>query len=85
MLRLIGWLFGFAMFLVGGGILVHGIGPVHHWVESIAQAAQSMSALLGTLAELALNAVLGIVAGALVLLAVSALRHLLRQRRVLRT
>jgi len=74
-----------AMFLVGGGILVHGIGPVHHWVESIAQAAQSMSALLGALAELALNAVIGIVAGALVLLAVSVLRHLLRQRRVLRT
>ena len=42
-----------AMFLVGGGILVHGIPPLHHLIEST-----------GMLASLALDAVAGIVAGA---------------------
>lgn len=46
-----------AMFLVGGGILVHGIGPLHHWVET--QAPGVLGALV--------NGLLGVVAGALVL------------------
>ncbi len=50
-----------AMFLVGGGILVHGIGPLHHWVEAHAPG------LLGALA----NGLLGVVAGALVLAVVT--------------
>ena len=57
-----------AMFLVGGGILVHGIGPLHHAIESFA-------AVLGTgaawLVSLLADAVVGIVAGALVLAVVS--------------
>ena len=77
-----------AMFLVGGGILVHGIGPVHHWVEAMAQGAESLPAtgsVLSVLTELVLNAVIGILAGALVLLAVSATQRLLRQWRIART
>jgi predicted DNA repair protein MutK len=49
-----------AMFLVGGGILVHGIPVLHHLVENA-----------GMLASLALDAVAGIVAGALALAGVT--------------
>jgi predicted DNA repair protein MutK len=49
-----------AMFLVGGGILVHGIPPLHHLVEST-----------GMIASLALNAIAGIVAGGLALAGVT--------------
>ncbi len=57
-----------AMFLVGGGILVHGIAPLHHAVEAWAQGAGPLAAaLLPTLAD----GVTGIVAGALVLAGVS--------------
>ena len=50
-----------AMFLVGGGILVHGIAPLHHWVESVG----------GSVTMALLNGGLGVVAGALVLGVVS--------------
>ncbi|KMM76769.1 membrane protein [Xanthomonas sp. NCPPB 1128] len=51
-----------AMFLVGGGILVHSIGPLHHAIEGIAP-----SGGLGSLVLAVGNALVGIVAGALVL------------------
>jgi predicted DNA repair protein MutK len=49
-----------AMFLVGGGILVHGIGPIHHWVQG------TLPTLGGwaTPAEMGVNAAVGIAAGA---------------------
>lgn len=56
-----------AMFMVGGGILSHGIAPLHHAIEHLAQAAGSLpggSAILGSL----LDALAGVVAGALALL-----------------
>ncbi|MDQ8036818.1 MAG: DUF808 domain-containing protein [Pedobacter sp.] len=56
-----------AMFMVGGGILVHGIAPLHHAVEHAA-------ALAGPLAGIAsaiLNGLLGVVAGAIVLAGVT--------------
>ena len=59
-----------AMFLVGGGILVHGIPPVAdllHHVEELARGAAALGGLLATLAMLLYNAVVGIAAGALVL------------------
>lgn len=52
-----------AMFLVGGGIVAHGIGPVHH---AIAQAAEAVGSF-GWLVSMLLNGLLGVVAGALVL------------------
>jgi predicted DNA repair protein MutK len=58
-----------AMFLVGGGILVHGIGPLHHLVQDVAAAAGEvdlLGGLLASLIEMGLNAVTGIVAGGLV-------------------
>jgi uncharacterized protein len=53
-----------AMFLVGGGILVHGIPPLHHWVEQ-----QAVPAAL-------LNCAAGFVAGAAALACVSLLQRL---------
>jgi len=52
-----------AMFLVGGGILVHGVPPVAHAVERWAEGAAGMDWLLSGL----LNGLAGIVAGAIVL------------------
>ncbi len=56
-----------AMFMVGGGILTHGVPVVHHWIESVSQSAGAMAWLMPTL----LNAVAGIIAGGVVLAVVS--------------
>ena len=56
-----------AMFMVGGGILTHGVPAVHHWIESVSQSIGGISWLVSTL----LNAVAGIIAGAVVLALVS--------------
>ena len=67
-----------AMFLVGGGILVHGIAPLHHAIEG-AGAAVAQGALGGVwqaLATNALNAVAGIAAGAVVLAGVHLVQRL---------
>jgi uncharacterized protein len=50
-----------AMFLVGGGILTHGIPPVHHAIEGLAEHAGAAGAVVPALA----NGVIGVVAGAL--------------------
>lgn len=57
-----------AMFLVGGGILVHGIGPLHHSVEAFAS---GLGGVLGSVAPMLINAGVGIVAGAVVLAGVT--------------
>ncbi|MEH4660322.1 DUF808 domain-containing protein [Phytobacter diazotrophicus] len=62
-----------AMFLVGGGIVVHGIEPLHHAIEHMAQGSNSIvAALLPVLA----NLVLGFIIGAIVLLAVKLIARL---------
>ncbi len=66
-----------AMFLVGGGILTHGIPPLHH---AIAALTDGMAGVGGALLPLALDGLSGIVAGALVLAAVSVVRRLLPAR-----
>jgi predicted DNA repair protein MutK len=53
-----------AMFLVGGGILVHGIAPLHHAIQALIQPAQGVSAVL--LSALG-DALVGLVGGAIVL------------------
>lgn len=53
-----------AMFLVGGGILTHGVPAVHHQIEQWAQASGAVGeALVPTL----VNGVVGVLAGAVVL------------------
>ncbi len=72
-----------AMFLVGGGILTHGIPALHHAIEAAAQALAAtpgVGGLLGALAPLVLDGLTGIVAGALVLAVVLAVKRLLGTR-----
>lgn len=57
-----------AMFLVGGGILVHGVAPLRHAIEQIGEGLQGSA---GAMATLLLDGVVGIAAGALVLGAVT--------------
>jgi predicted DNA repair protein MutK len=57
-----------AMFMVGGGILTHGVPAAHHWIESVSQSTGGFSLIVPTL----LNAVAGIIAGAVVLVGVMA-------------
>lgn len=59
-----------AMFMVGGGILAHGIGPLRHAIEGLGG---------GALVALPLNVAVGIVAGAIVLGAVTATQRVLRR------
>jgi predicted DNA repair protein MutK len=64
-----------AMFLVGGGIVVHGIAPLHHAIEEFAHGQNGVIAsLLPTVA----NLVLGFVIGAIVLAGVKAIGSLRR-------
>jgi len=59
-----------AMFLVGGGILVHGVQILHHAIEHLADALgtlDSVGPLLGTLMPLVANALVGLAAGTVVL------------------
>lgn len=56
-----------AMFLVGGGIVVHGIAPLHH---AIGHFVESQPALLQALVPMVANLVLGFVIGAVVVAAV---------------
>lgn len=68
-----------AMFLVGGGIVTHGIPWMHHAIESFAhsmKAAGGAGALLAPLAPSILSGLCGLVAGALVLLVVAAVKKL---------
>jgi predicted DNA repair protein MutK len=62
-----------AMFLVGGGILTHGVPALHHGIEALAEAAARLPAgpVLAALTPSLVDAGVGVVAGALVLLLVS--------------
>ncbi len=63
-----------AMFLVGGGILSHGLAPLHALTTSISRFPEP----LATLAPLLLDGLVGVAAGALCLLGVSVGKKLLQ-------
>ncbi|PKH82749.1 DUF808 domain-containing protein [Pseudomonas sp. Choline-02u-1] len=63
-----------AMFLVGGGILTHGVPVLHHWIEGVGAAAGSA----GFAVPMLLNGVAGIIAGAVVLAVVTVVGKLWR-------
>jgi len=66
-----------AMFLVGGGILTHGIAPLHHVIEALTErVAAGAGALPAAVMPLLMDALVGLVAGALVLLFVSLAKRL---------
>lgn len=70
-----------AMFLVGGGILVHGLPAAHHLVEAATHAIAALpgiGGMLGTLTPLLLDGLAGIAAGALVLAGVTQGKRLFR-------
>jgi hypothetical protein len=56
-----------AMFMVGGGIVTHSIGPIHHGIEHATQ----ITGPMGWLTSSVLNGVAGVIIGALVLAIVS--------------
>ncbi|MFH6566352.1 DUF808 domain-containing protein [Pseudomonas kulmbachensis] len=60
-----------AMFMVGGGILTHGVPALHHWVEGVAQNSAQWLGVVSAIVPTLLNAVGGIIAGALVLAVVT--------------
>ena len=60
-----------AMFMVGGGILTHGIHAAQAWIDQLALSFTASSGLLAALLPTFLNAIVGIIAGALALLLVS--------------
>lgn len=65
-----------AMFMVGGGILTHGLPPVHHLFEdwaSYATVVPTFGQILQGVIPALLNVVFGLVAGGVVLLVVSVL------------
>jgi len=62
-----------AMFLVGGGILVHGIPALHHAIENWTAKAGGVVHLL---APTLFNVLLGFIVGAVVLAAVNGINHL---------
>ena len=55
-----------AMFMVGGGILTHGIPPVHHAIAQVAEA----SGMLGGAVSLTLDVLFGIIGGIVALVGV---------------
>jgi len=68
-----------AMFLVGGGIVVHGISPLHHFIEHLAEsmkAAGGVGAIGAALTPSLLGGIIGLIAGILVLLVVMAFKKL---------
>lgn len=62
-----------AMFLVGGGIVVHGITPLHHAIENLVH---GQNGVVASLLPAAANLVLGFIIGAIVLAVVKAIAGL---------
>jgi predicted DNA repair protein MutK len=67
-----------AMFLVGGGILTHGLAAVHHAIEAVAAlATDTLGSWVGAVVPTLLDGLFGVAAGALVVLGVTVARKLL--------
>ncbi len=66
-----------AMFMVGGGILVHGVAPLHHLQEAVAASAAVVPGG-GVIASTLFDAVVGLVAGALVVVVVTVATRLFK-------
>ncbi len=66
-----------AMFLVGGGILTHGIPALHHWIEAFSHAA---GGFVGALAPTVIDAAVGVLTGAVIVAVVMGVKKLLPKR-----
>ena len=72
-----------AMFLVGGGILVHGVPLLHHWIEGWVHAVAdtpAIGAAMEIVTEMLANAAIGVAAGAILVVVVGAFQRLRRPR-----
>jgi uncharacterized protein len=69
-----------AMFLVGGSIVLHGIGPLHHWVEALLKPLAANSAALSFVASTAIDLIVGVIVGALTLALVLSAKKLFAKR-----
>jgi uncharacterized protein len=85
LLRFAPWLMKFlsiagtvAMFLVGGGIVVHAIGPLHHWLEATGKAweANPLGVVWSNLLEAFVDGAVGIVVGAVALALVTLVKKI---------
>ncbi|ALM54759.1 DUF808 domain-containing protein [Halomonas huangheensis] len=68
-----------AMFLVGGGILVHGVPVLHHMVEGLADAdiaIPSVDAIVHGLVPMLANGVIGLIVGGVLVAVVTAVQRL---------
>ena len=66
-----------AMFLVGGGILVHSIPAIHHVVQNIVEwLATNIGQFSHTIAPILIDGIIGLIAGGLVLVVVSLISKL---------
>jgi len=72
-----------AMFMVGGSILVHGVPAAHHFVESATHAVAALPGVGGVLAAITpplIDALAGVIAGALALLVVTGISKLFKRK-----
>ena len=70
-----------AMFTVGGSILVHGVPPVAHYLEHLVEPLKTRSSFLGGLSMTILEALSGILAGAIALGVVMLVKRLVSAAR----
>ncbi len=72
-----------AMFLVGGGIVLHGIEPLHHWIEHYLEPLRHVGqfgALAETFVTMLIQATIGVIVGAIVLAVVAAAKQIWSRR-----
>src|SRR5690606_14985418 len=65
-----------AMFLVGGGILTHGIPPLHHLTEHVG----AVPGVVGVVAPTLIDGLTGVLVGALIVALVTRIKRLLPKR-----
>lgn len=72
-----------AMFLVGGGIIVEGVEPLHHALEGIVHHAGEISVvgpIASTLSKLVLDAAAGLLAGAIALILMTGIERMWKRK-----
>jgi uncharacterized protein len=68
-----------AMFLVGGSIVLHGIGPLAHFVEGLLKPLAAQSGALSFFASTLVDLIVGVIVGAIVVACVTAAQKLFKK------
>jgi uncharacterized protein len=69
-----------AMFLVGGSIVLHGIGPLYQWVEALLKPLAANAGWFAIIASSVIDLIVGIIVGALVLALVTVASKLFKRK-----